>query len=55
MNIILLTVIFLFGGGKATFTLEFTNMVDCERELAAYVGFLKAQEIIPIKATCEKD
>ena len=53
MNIILLTVIFMFGGGKATFTLEFTNMVDCERELQAYVGFLKAQDITPIVAKCD--
>ena len=53
MNIILLTVIFMFGGGKATFTLEFTDMKACQKELHAYIEFLSAQEITPTVAKCE--
>ncbi len=55
VNIILLTVIFMFAGGKATFTLEFTDMDACEKELAAYVGYLKAQNVTPLEAKCESN
>ena len=53
MNTILLTVIFMLGGGQATFTIEFDSMAACEKERIAYLAYLAAAEIQPVTAKCE--
>ena len=53
MNIILLTLVFMLGPGKATFTKEFDSIRDCRKEIKTYVAILKKQEITPLVAKCE--
>ncbi len=48
-----MVIIFFYGSGLATVTIDFDNMPDCQKELHGYIEFLNKQEIDFTKAECE--